>query len=192
MRYNPQGDGGMNRRQAPRLRRLSTYLGASPSLSMFELLVPATPIQLQKSGGDKNGYDRRLRPELMGRAIYELQDVRVEPDVWKIEGLDRKADGESVAAAVRRDGRDTVGGLVLGRGEDEAKVEAWLATAATVSAFIGFAVGRTTFWNPLVALRDGELTREAAVAEVARRYRRWVDVFQQARETGHGQPVFST
>lgn len=57
----------------------------------------------------------------------------------------------------------------------------WLATAAAVPGFIGFAVGRTTFWEPLVALRDETISREDAVAEVARRYRQWVDVFGQAR-----------
>ena len=47
--------------------------------------------------------------------------------------------------------------------------------------FIGFAVGRTTFWDPLVDYRAGKITREAAVAEIARRYREWVDIFEHAK-----------
>ena len=39
----------------------------------------------------------------------------------------------------------------------------------------------TTFWEPLVALRDEKITREAAVAEIARLYRQWVDIFEQAK-----------
>ena len=35
-----------------------------------------------------------------------------------------------------------------GRGEDDQKVREWLSTAATVPGFIGFAVGRTSFWDP--------------------------------------------
>jgi len=86
-------------------------------------------------------------------AIRELQDAGVEPDIWKIEGLDRRADCERIVAAARRGGRDSVGCIVLGRGEDEAKVREWLTTAAGVPGFIGFAVGRTDFWEPLVGWR---------------------------------------
>src|SRR5262249_35764038 len=89
--------------------------------------------------------DARLFPGLMGRAIQELQDAGVEPDVWKIEGLDLTEDCEKAVAAARRGGRDKVGCIVLGRGEDDKKVGEWLETAARVPGFIGFAVGRTVF-----------------------------------------------
>jgi 5-dehydro-2-deoxygluconokinase len=84
-------------------------------------------------------------------------------------------------AAARRNGRNKVGCIVLGRGEDDKKVREWLGTAAPVAGFIGFAVGRTTFWDPLIDLRANKITREAAVAEIARRYREWVDIFEKAR-----------
>ncbi len=181
VRYNPDGDAALNTRQAARLRRLSEYLRGSASKYMFELLVPALPDQLERLGGDKTAYDRDLRPVLMVRAIRDLQAAGVEPDVWKIEGLDRREDCVRVAEAARRDGRRDVGCIVLGRGEDERHVHAWLTTAAGVPGFVGFAVGRTTFWEPLVAWRDQKTSRDAAVAEIARRYRQWVDVFEQAR-----------
>ncbi len=125
-----------------------------------------------------------LRPELMVRAITDLQDVGIEPDVWKIEGIDRPEDCARVVAAVRRGGRDRVGCIVLGRGEDDVKVRQWLKTAAAVPGFIGFAVGRTSFWGPLSDWKDGRIAREAAVSEIARRYREWVDIFESARSTG--------
>ena len=148
---------------------------------MFELLVPATPKQLAALGGDLQAYDSKARPELMLRAINELQHAGVEADVWKVEGLGSQDDCERIVAMARRDGRSNVGCIVLGRGENEQQVRAWLATAAGVPGFIGFAVGRTTFWEPLIALRDAKITRAAAVAEIARRYRQWVDVFEQAK-----------
>jgi myo-inositol catabolism protein IolC len=114
-------------------------------------------------------------------AIHKLQDAGVEPDVWKIEGLDRREDCERIVAAARRDGRDGVGCIVLGRGENEAKVREWLTTAAGVPGFIGFAVGRTDFWEPLVGWRTKKTTRESAVAEIARRYQAFVDIFERAR-----------
>jgi myo-inositol catabolism protein IolC len=171
----------MNTRQAGRLRRLSDYLHGTDRKYMFELLVPATPEQLNQVGGDRQRYDHEWRPALMVQAIRQLQEAGVEPDLWKIEGLDRREDCAAVAETACRDGRVEVGCIVLGRGEDEKHVHTWLATAAGVPGFIGFAVGRTTFWDPLVAWKDQKIAREAAVAEIARRYRQWVDVFESAR-----------
>jgi len=182
VRYNPEGDPALNRRQATRLRQLSQYLhGKGQSRFMFELLVPPEKVQLDRLKGDRKAYDAELRPRLMVEVIEELQDAQVEPDVWKIEGLDRREDCQNIVAAARRGGRTKVGCIILGRGEDESKVREWLTTAAGVPGFIGFAVGRTDFWEPLVAWRAGKGTREDAVAEIARRYREFVDIFEQAR-----------
>src|SRR5262249_40131401 len=130
VRYNPEGDRALNQRQAARLRKLSDYLHASGRLYMFELLVPPTPAQLQRPGNDRGAYARRWPPALMVRAIHELQDSGVDPDVWKMEGIDRKEDCQKVVAAARRAGRDRVGCIILGRGEDDEKVREWLTTAA--------------------------------------------------------------
>jgi myo-inositol catabolism protein IolC len=183
VRYNPEGDRELNARQAARLKRLSNYLREkSRSGFMFELLVPAEKAQLALVNKDQKAYDVALRPGLMLLAIEELQNAGVEPDVWKIEGLDRRKDCERIVHAARRAGRDRVGCILLGRGEDDKKVHEWLATAAGVPGFIGFAVGRTSFWNALVDWRAKKITREQAVSDIARRYREFVDVFtEQAR-----------
>jgi myo-inositol catabolism protein IolC len=181
VRYNPEGDVTVNRRQADRLKRLSDYLrAANRSLFMFELLVPAEKAQLEKVNGDKKVYDLEIRPQLMVEAIHQLQNAQVEPDVWKIEGLDRREDCEKIVATARSGGRDSVGCIILGRGEDEQKVREWLTTAASVPGFIGFAVGRTDFWDPLVAWRDHNTSRETAVKQIGSHYREFVDAFEAA------------
>ena len=48
-----------------------------------------------------------------------------------------------------------------------------------VPGFIGFAIGRTVFWDPLVTWRSKQATRDQTVAEIARRYREFVDVFER-------------
>jgi 5-dehydro-2-deoxygluconokinase len=181
VRYNPGGDQVLNRRQSARLKRLSEYLHSNNrSRFMFELLVPAEKAQIDKLQGDKKAYDLELRPQLMVQAIEQLQDAQVEPDVWKIEGLDRREDCEKVVGAARRNGRNEVGCIILGRGEDDKKVRDWLAIAAGVPGFIGFAVGRTVFWDPLVNWRAKKISREDAIREIARRYREFVDIFEKA------------
>ena len=184
VRYNPEGDPELNRRQTARLKRLSDYLRSenSPSRFMFELLVPPTKSQLVQVNEDKNTYDLELRPQLMAESIQELQNAEVEPDVWKIEGLDRHTDCNRVVAAARRGGRAPVGCIIRGRGEDDKKVHQWLTTVAAISGFIGFAVGRTSFWDPLVDWRLKKITREEAVEEIARRYRSFVAIFEPQGE----------
>jgi 5-dehydro-2-deoxygluconokinase len=182
VRYNPEADPVLNRRQSDRLYRLSDYLhSASQSLFMFELLVPPEKAQLDKVKGNKKAYDLEIRPRLMVETIQQLQDAHVEPDVWKIEGLDSRDVCERIVAAARRGGRDRVSCIILGRGEDDKKVQEWLRTAAGVPGFIGFAVGRTDFWQPLVDWRAKKITRDGAVAEIARCYRKFVDIFESAR-----------
>jgi myo-inositol catabolism protein IolC len=182
VRYNPGGDRALNQRQAARLQRLSDFLAAeSRSRFMFELLVPPEKAQLDRLKGDKKTYDLEVRPRLMVEAIRELQDAGVDPDLWKIEGLDRREDCQVIVAAARAGGRDRVGCIILGRGEDDRKVRDWLGIAAEVPGFIGFAVGRTVFWDPLVAWRSKKATREQAVAEIAARYREYEDLFEGRR-----------
>jgi myo-inositol catabolism protein IolC len=182
VRYNPEGNQALNQRQAARLKLLSDFLhDRGRSMYMFELLVPAEKEQLDRLKGDKKAYDMEIRPGLMAQAIHQLQDGGVEPDVWKIEGLDRSEDCAKIVAAAHRGGRNKVGCIVLGRGEDASKVRDWLETAASVAGFIGFAIGRTTFWDPLVQWRDKKITREAAVIEISRHYRESVNIFEEAR-----------
>ena len=184
VRCNPEGDAALNARQANRLARLSATLQSKGrSKLMFELLVPPEKAQLARMGGDKKRYDLELRPRLMLAAIAQMQQAGVEPDVWKIEGLDRREDCEAIVAAARSGGRAQVGCIVLGRGEDDRKVREWLATAAGVDGFIGFAVGRTDFWQPLVAWRAGTMTRDEAMAAISRHYLEFVGIFEAARPT---------
>jgi myo-inositol catabolism protein IolC len=140
--------------------------------------VAATHAQLDVVEGDQHLYDRDLRPSLMMAALTQLQNAGVEPDVWKIEGLDRREDCLKIAETAQRDGREQVGCIILGRGSNEQKVVEWLRTAACVPGFIGFAVGRTSFWEPLVAWRDGNIQRQQAVENIAHRYLEWVKVFE--------------
>jgi myo-inositol catabolism protein IolC len=179
VRYNPEGDAALNQRQTARLRQLSEYCRRAGQLFMFELLVPATPAQLSDVHGEKSAYDLQLRPELMLETMQTLQEAGIEPDVWKIEGLDRREDCERVVAVARRDGRHDVGCIVLGRGADEKKVVSWLETAASVPGFIGYAVGRTTFWDAVADFVAHKATRDEAVARIAARFGEWAAIFER-------------
>jgi myo-inositol catabolism protein IolC len=188
VRYNPEGDEGLNRRQAQKLRRLTDWLHARGRRFLFELLVPPEEHQLAAVGGDVGRYDREIRPRLMVAAIRALQEAGVEPDVWKIEGLEDRADCERVAVQVRGGGRDTVSCVVLGRGADEAAVVRWLRAGAGVPGYIGFAIGRTIWHDPLQGYLEGTADREEAARQVAANYRRMIEVYHQAEQAAGVRP----
>jgi myo-inositol catabolism protein IolC len=179
VRYNPDGDAAMNARQLGRLKRLADWLHANGRTFLFELLVPAEEAQLAAVGGDSDRYDAELRPELMRRAIAEIQEAGIEVDVWKIEGVDAREDAEMLAQQTRSGGRDGVVCVVLGRGASDEKVDHWLRQAAPVEGFVGFAIGRSIWWDALKGYLDGSLPREDAAATIAENYLRFVRVYEQ-------------
>jgi myo-inositol catabolism protein IolC len=138
-------------------------------------------MQLEQVEGDKYAYDLQLRPRLMVQAMQALQNAGVEPDIWKVEGLDRQEDAVKVVEVARRGGRDSVGLIVLGRGAARDRVEHWLKTAARVPGFIGFAVGRTSFWQPLVDFEAKRISQEQAATHIAHNFEAWIEIFEEAR-----------
>src|SRR5919202_2109217 len=180
VRYNPDGDAEMNSRQRERLKRLADWLHAHDRKFLFELLVPATDEQLSSVGGDTDRYDAELRPELMRRAIAEIQDFGCEVDIWKIEGVDAREDAEMLARQTRSgEGREGVVCVLLGRGASDEKVDHWLLVAAPVEGFVGFAIGRSIWWDALKGFLDGSVQRDAAAQQIADNYLRFIRVYEE-------------
>ena len=177
VRYNPDGDRAMNRRQLERLATLSSWLREHDRRLLFELLVPPEPAQLEKVGGDRDLYDLEMRPELTIRAIAEAQSAGVEPQIWKVEGLERREDYGRVAEKARSGGRENVVCIILGRGASEAKLEDWLRQEAGVPGFVGFAIGRTIWQRPLGEWLADRLDRAGASRMIANNYLRMIDIY---------------
>jgi myo-inositol catabolism protein IolC len=180
VRYNPEGDREMNATQLIRLKELSDWLHERDRKFLCELLVPAVSEQLERVGGDEDRYDREVRPSLMVQSIQDFQAGGVEPDIWKIEGIDSREDCEGIAETVRREGRDNVASVVLGRGANEDAVIHWLKQGAGVLGYIGFAIGRTIWWDALKAHLDGETDRSTVAKAISENYRRMIDVYSSA------------
>jgi myo-inositol catabolism protein IolC len=179
VRYNPEDDPELNERQLRRLKRLADWLHEHELKFLFELLVPATDEQLAKVDGDTDRYDAELRPEMMRGAIEAIQNAGVEVDVWKIEGVDERSDAEMLAEQTRSgEGRSGVVCVLLGRGASTEKVEHWLEQASPVDGFIGFAIGRSIWWDALKSFLANELEREAAASQIADNYLHFVQVYE--------------
>jgi 5-dehydro-2-deoxygluconokinase len=180
VRYNPDDADELNHRQLERLKRLADWLHDNGRKFLFELLVPATDEQLASVDGDSDRYDAELRPELMRRAIAETQDFGCEVDIWKIEGVDAREDAEMLARQTREGaGREGVVCVLLGRGASDEKVDQWLRAASPVEGFVGFAIGRSIWWDALKGFLDGSLEREAAATQIAENYLRFIKVYEE-------------
>jgi myo-inositol catabolism protein IolC len=181
VRLNPDGDAEMNERQLGRLKELADWLHANDRKFLFELLVPAEDAQLEQVGGDTDRYDAELRPELMRRAIEQIQDFGILVDIWKIEGVDAREDAEMLAQQTRKgEGNENVVCVLLGRGASDDKVDQWLQQAAPVDGFVGFAIGRSIWWDALKSFLDGSIERDAASDQIADNYLRFIKVYDEA------------
>jgi len=176
VRYNPENDATLNKRQLQRLKKLNDYLQKKNRAFLFELIVPATPAQLTKLGGSKEKYDVELRPKLMVQSLEEIQNAGVEPAIWKLEGVDKPEFAKAVVKQAQSNGRKA-GVITLGRGESKEKVQEWLKVGAKIKGIIGFAVGRTIFWQPLVDYRAGKTDRKQAIEKIAQNYVEFVELW---------------
>ncbi len=184
VRYNPEGDAEANRTQLDKLKRLADWLHDNGRLFLFELLVPAEPAQLESVGGDADRYDGEVRPELMRRSIENIQNHGIEVDIWKIEGVDRQEDAQMLVDQTRKgEGRENVVSVLLGRGASDEKVDHWLQQAAPVEGFVGFAIGRSIWWDALKNFLAGDLEREAAADQIANNYLRFIKVYDDAEQS---------
>jgi myo-inositol catabolism protein IolC len=142
--------------------------------------VPASEAQLAKVGGDKDAYDRDLRPSLVVDVIAVNQGAGVEPLLWKIEGLETADAAREVVRAARSGGRDEVGCIVLGRDAAQDRLDHWLRVAAGVDGFVGFAIGRSIWQYAIEAhLKDGD--DAAMISTVSANYRHFAQTYLDAR-----------
>ena len=175
VRYRPDGDAEKNRLQLERLKRLSDWCHAHGRKFLVEPLI--TPSEREKTEIGQETFDREIRPGLTVDMIRQFQEASVEPDVWKIEGMEEAEHYRLVIAQARKDGRGDVSLVVLGRAEETEHVEHWLRAGRGIEGVTGFAIGRTIFWEPLQSYLKKETTREQAVDAIADNYLRFYEVF---------------
>ena len=169
VRDHPSLDAVGREIQADRLAQVSEWAAASDRPLILELLVPATQADLALVDGDAYRYDTELRTERTLAVIAFLQNRGIAPSIWKVEGLDRAEDARSIVAAVRRGGR-SASAIVLGRHAAVSRINHWLKIAASTPGFVGFAIGRTIWWDALKALLLGQCDSAEARNRIAKQY----------------------
>ncbi|WP_158507223.1 2-deoxy-5-keto-D-gluconate 6-phosphate aldolase domain-containing protein [Subtercola sp. Z020] len=169
VRDNPGFDPADREKQAETLAGVSAWAESSGHPLILELLVPATDADTAAVGGDSDRYDRESRPGLTVDVMHFLQDHGVSPAFWKIEGLETTDAAQAVARAAVRGGR-AAKCIVLGRHAPTDRLDRWLDTAAPVEGFVGFAIGRSIWWDALQGHLDGTLSAGEAQAQIREAY----------------------
>jgi myo-inositol catabolism protein IolC len=181
VRDNPEFDAATRRRQFDALAEVSAALRDAGVAFLYELLVPATPSQLDSAGNDGDRYDRDIRPWLTVQVLADNQRAGVAPALWKLEGLET-ADAATSVVAQARSGADPADVILLGRDAPTERLDHWIDVAAPRDGFVGFAIGRSIWEDAIHDHLAGTIDRDAARAQIAQRYlhfvRRWTDAAQ--------------
>lgn len=177
IKYNPKDNEDLKKRQQDKLKILSDYAHENNYKFLLEVLVLPTKEQLFEVDGNREAYDRKLRPELTAEVVRTLQAEGIEPDVWKLEGMETAADYSGVVSEVKSGGRENVGVVILGRGANEEKVQEWLRVGAKVNGVIGFAVGRTIFWDVIEKFYKGQMSKTSVIEVISKKFESFYKVF---------------
>jgi myo-inositol catabolism protein IolC len=170
VRDNPAFSPGSREQQLRALRAVSDGLRVAGVPLLYELLVPATDEQQAAAGGAADAYDRDLRPELVVQVIADNQAAGVEPAIWKVEGLETAAAARAVVTQIRAAARDDVCAIVLGRDAPAARLHHWLEVAAPIDGFVGFAIGRSIWEEPIASHNQGTASEDEVIGLIADRY----------------------
>lgn len=170
VRDNPAFPAQLREQQLRALREVSDALGQMGVPLLYELLVPATDEQRAAAGGQTDAYDRDVRPDLVTAVIADNQAAGVEPAIWKVEGLETAEAARAVVAQIRAGGRRDGRAIVLGRDAPAARLDHWLAVAAPVDGFVGFAIGRSIWEDPIADHNHGHADEDQTIGEIADRY----------------------
>lgn len=177
IKYNPKDSEALKKRQQDKLKILNDYCHNNNHKFLLEVLVLPTKEQFERVNGKREEYDVKLRPELTAEVIKTLQTKGIEPDVWKLEGMETAGDYSGVIKEAKSGGRDNVGIVILGRGAKEEKVTQWLRVGSEVHGVIGFAVGRTIFWDVIEKFYKGQIGKAEVIAKVSSNFQNFYRLF---------------
>ena len=113
--------------------------------------------------------------------IQQFYDAGIYPDWWKLEPFRTGAAWENAVTAIERNDPRTRGIVVLGLDAPEAELAESFALAAKQPLVKGFAVGRTIFGDAARAWMKGEMSDAEAVAQMAGRYAKLCEIWDNAR-----------
>jgi myo-inositol catabolism protein IolC len=173
VRFNPADPEKLRHSQTETLRQLGDWVAGHGRRWLLELLVPATREQLVEHE-DQAMYDREQRPKLTAEVIAELTQAGIRPTIWKLEGYETTEGAELVLEAIKQSTDSGSDCIVLGRNAPMHQVDHWLDVAAPLPGYVGFAIGRSNWLEPLEDYVAGRADREATQVRISANYEHFI------------------
>lgn len=184
MRWHPHDPAERRAEQLGVLRDLIGVASAAGSATMLELLVPPEGNDASLAGLHPEAYRSEVLPIRIADAVRQLADAGVVPELWKIDGLDRRGAATVVGHAVHETSEGRAGIVVLGAGRSLADIEQWFVATRGVDGFCGFAIGRSIWWDPIRRHVLGELDEAAAADAIGAAFADVVATYERATAPG--------
>lgn len=162
LNFNPENK-EKNKISLKNLRILNNYIKTTNYKFLIEVLISPTEKQIKEYS--KTSFDIKARPASTIEALKQLHIAGIFPDIWKLEGFERKQDLDLVA---NESNNSKI--IILGRSESMARVLKWIKIATKNDKVIGFAVGRTIFIRALQEYYNGKISREKAIKIMGSKY----------------------
>lgn len=178
VRFNPADPAELQQDQTATLRRLNDWAATHRRHWLLELLVPPTREQLT-AHEDQALYDEHERPALTAQVIAALTEAGVRPRIWKLEGYETTEGAQLVLDAVKHADPGS-SAVVLGRNAPRRQVDHWLDVAAPLQGYVGFAIGRSIWDEPLADFRAGRSDQDTTGNEISARYAGFIRRYLQA------------
>jgi myo-inositol catabolism protein IolC len=179
VRFNPADPADLQQDQLAGLRLLNDWASSHRRHWLLELIVPPTREQLA-AHEDQALYDERERPGLTAQVITTMTQAGVTPRIWKLEGYETTQGAELVLDTVKHSADPASQCIVLGRNAPERQVDHWLDVAAPLEGYVGFAIGRSIWDEPIADFVAGRSSREDTETEISQRYGGFIRRYLQA------------
>lgn len=123
-----------------------------------------------------------VTPDTTATLIRQFYEAGIYPDWWKLEPMASAEAWTRTVAAIEEYDIHTRGIVVLGLDAPEDELAASFEVAARFTLVKGFAVGRTIFGDAARAWMKDEISDADAVAQMAIRFARLCEVWDNARQ----------
>ncbi len=172
VRYRPDDDEGIVQEQWAHLEALQAWCRREGKPLVVEVLV-------SRRQEPEDEFEASGRPAMLAGFIGAASRRGVSPEFWKIEGTLSREGARRIDRAIAAD--PGCRQIILGKAADLATIDRWFAAAAASTTAVGFAIGRSLFWEASAAFLAGATTADQAAADIAANYLQLVDAWQRSR-----------
>ncbi len=170
IRHRPEQPAAEQEAQIDKMLAIQAWCREQRMPLLIEIIV-------MRAHEPEEAFEAAGRPAILAAAIRHAYSRGLAPDLWKLEGTSSREGARQIDAAIRE--QPGCAQIILGKGADAATIDRWFDAAASCPSAIGFAVGRSIFWEPGTSYLRGTLDGDAAIEAMCDSYISLVDAWER-------------